>query len=187
MKNAIGFFLLLFLFYSLKVKAQCDSSSFSDNLTSIDSYLTTSESIKVRVNLSVCLGRHFEYLIFSKQNDTVFIQGTVRVDDEKNIVLERIPYLTLENDSLNFENLFLKRIEKNVAERKTSSFVYEIVDTKNDTLRLFSSDLVDRIGISRYHFKIMNRLYPIEEIYIPLEIPVEIVEDSFPEFNLQIK
>lgn len=187
MKNAIGIFLLLFLFCTLNVKAQLDNSSFSDNLSSIDSYLTESENIKVRVNLSVCLGRHFEYLIFSKQNDTVYIQGTVHADDEENIVLEKIPYLTMENDSLNFENLFLKRLGKDIEERESSSFVYEIVDAKNDTLRLFSSDLVDRIGISIYHFKIMNRLYPNEEIYIPLEIPVEIVEDSIPEFKLDIK
>ncbi len=186
MKNTVAIFFFFFLLSCFEVKAQTDKYIFKDNLASFDNYLTEIDSLIVNVDLRICDGTHYEKLIFTKQNDTVFIQGKAQADYHENVVLKKIPYLILERDSLNFENLFLKRIDRNIVKRKTSSFVYEIVNSQGDTLRLFNDGLVDKIDISRYHFKIMNRLYPSEELYIPLEVPPE-PKDTFPEFKLKIK
>ena len=169
MKNVIGIFLFLLFFFN--GNAQNDNSIFIDNLASFDNYLSENDSLIVIVDMSVCESTHHEKLIFTKQNDTVFIQGKVQADYYENLVLKKIPYLILEKDTLNFENLFLKRIDTNVEKRKASYFVYQILNTKRDTVRLFNDGLIDKIDISRHHFKIMNRLYPNEELYIPLEIP----------------
>jgi len=188
MKSAVGIFFILFLLFFYSGKAQNDNSGFLDNLTSFDKFLSENDSLKVIVDMSICTGTHQEKLVFTKQNDTVFIQGNVHADYYENLVLKKNPYLILEKDTLNFENLFLKRIDKNIEKRKTSSFIYEIFNTKGDTLRLFCDGLIDMIGISIHHFNIMNRLYPNEEIYIPDEI-LQKPEDKeeFPEFELEIK
>lgn len=130
------------------------------------------DTLRVEIDMAVCLGRGFEINEFTKQNDTVYIRTDVGIIDyDRNeydfIDIGKKIYTYFEQDTLNFEDFF--RRPRNLEEYNHRPFIRII--HKNDTIDYFATDIIDKQEGIRHYYDIKQRIYPERDYRSRLKPP----------------
>ena len=140
------------------------------DLSNFSSKLENGDSLVILADLSACTSWWQEKNTLIKRDNKLMISTHAKgefVDFEK---LGEIRYVHLENDSLNFENLFQFMTEKSTDDRRINSNIFTVI-YQQDTIKYYSDGLSDHLENIGYYRLIKRRIYPDVEMYQPVEIP----------------
>lgn len=141
----------------------------TSDILNLTNTLTENDTLTLLVNASICQSSQIDSLYFFKRSNKLYVNTTIQNWTSKIELTElgMVEYKKV-NSTLNFETMFRWVINRQKTEH--SSCVFTFIH-KNDTLRLFSDNLVDHMEILDYYFHIQHRLYPDAKVYQPVYPP----------------
>ncbi|MEZ4804473.1 MAG: hypothetical protein R2852_03020 [Bacteroidia bacterium] len=165
MKLAMLFVVLMLFSCNDKSKSQSSSQESTFNLNS-DLYrfkqqMTDIDTLRVWFNHSACTSRSYEFLEVTKQQDSIQIvswfEGMSEYEDSKRRKLyeKRIS----EKDTLWDFALFLRQNVKRQNMENKGQGLLQVIH-KSDTLKYFSSGIIDRLHFQADYMSTMLALYP---------------------------
>lgn len=158
--------------YDEKIISNSDFSLEKD-ISKFSETMTESDTIFLFTDLSVCMLRLKYYNCITKSHDTVFIE-TKSIDNTENndgIIINhgKTIYTKNPNDSLNLEDMICY-IQKNANKNKDLYRPTLQITHNNDTLSYQLNGILKILDLTHYYVAIMEKFYPIEEIYPFYEI-----------------
>lgn len=160
-------------------KSETPHSSFNikSDLPQLSIKIEEGDTLLIEADLGVCMSTYFEKSILFKKNRKILISTTLHNESDPPVAIPQVEYLSLPDDTSNFENLFVQLIQDSV-ERKSINSTFLKVTFLQDTLCFYSDGLSYHMNRSAHYFSIMNRLHPELRGYGPIDVPPAMKEET---------
>jgi|WetSurMetagenome_2_1015567.scaffolds.fasta_scaffold01666_5 hypothetical protein len=144
-----------------------DIFNFSDSMRNGD-------TIFLNAKMGVCLSHCEEHNIIYKLNDSIFIQSKYVETSPRNYAkdIEKTLYKYNKSDTLNLEDLITSIRGNRTKRNYYIKYTYQVI-YKRDTIEFFTYGLISTLKKMEYYNRIKERIYPNEELYKPVQVPVE--------------
>ena len=139
------------------------------------------DTIRMKVNLSLCMVNHYEEILLIRHNQKNYITGKAQqtfIETEIKTLEQR--ELKEVADSLTFESFF-KYLNQNNIESYSNPFLTIIY--KNDTVKFLSSGVSETGAKIEYYSNVMRKIYPENEFYNVVEVKAPPEPMAVPDIN----
>jgi hypothetical protein len=164
--------LLFFLFSCKQQESKTSTFNLTEDYLNFTTNMNDGDTLFMFADLSACMSTWIESSYLYKKNGKIYTGGKIISHShfKTPINLNEIEYPTQQNDSLCFEKLFRVLLLENT---NSNSSPMLTISYKNDTVKFYTTDLINHLERIHYYVKIKEKLYPEIEMYQPVTIPTE--------------
>jgi hypothetical protein len=131
------------------------------------------DTLFMYADLSLCMSSWIESSYLYKKGGKIYLAGKIIAHShlKKPLELSEIEYTLQQNDSLCFEKLFQSLDTENLQKNTTPIIT---ISYKQDTMKLYGTDLTNHSERIYFYGKIKQKLYPNEKFYQPTAVPIDL-------------
>ena len=155
-----------------KINESISSFDLKKDIYNFSEKMENGDTLILNAELSVCTSESHDSNLIFKLNDSVFIQSLIEEMSPRKltITLKKTQYKFLNNDTLNFENLFTSLKDNRTQPKYHKHYTFEIIH-KMDTVKFYSENLIKILKHLEYYYRIKERIYPNETYFKPVKVP----------------
>lgn len=128
--------------------------------------MTTSDTINIWANLSICEGVRHEKLVLTKKDDKlkIYLRANQTFGDSTSMV----KYIRKKDTLWNFGDFLKRNIPRKKVINEYREYPKLLIVHKNDSIKLHTKGLVDLIRLVKDYDSTMAKLFPNLKIYKPI-------------------